>query len=410
MVALSVLCTFIGLLQAVSSRSLKSRTVTDDDVPPPPHLKTDFKKGDVSAQWAVGYPKAWGSEDFHLQFNDPVPNDIFDAVVTEDEQYVVMFNGSNVCFVDLDTKSAVSTFDLGDSSGYILGGMKLRSDPQGGYNLLFSGGRSRYDTPSVIFRRRVSSDLNVVGELEFYPAGNIGDIDKSGRIATTGGYIYDLNGPEVVNLTLKDPPGITDMSFSGDGQYLSTVGWIDKSADLWNATSGDRILQFPATKAQNWVTRISPDNEFVVISLGEPRLLQIYSLANLTADPIVISSFNDWIRSIEWSPDGQYLATGDRSRMRLWKFPEVELIQTWQVDTTADTYEVYGLLWLDGGKKVSWIHRYGRYMYDFESNLKRWWTPGYDDHTWGGAGVIYLKKRGYIVTVDGDSYLRFWKV
>ena len=411
MISITVLCAFVGLLQTAASRSLLSRAIADDDVPVP-QLKNDFKKGDVPAQWANGYPKKWGSEDFGIQFNDPEPDDTFGGVVTEDEKYVVMFNGSHIRFVDLDTKIDVSTFNLGNPPDSFLAGMTLRSKPQGGYDLLFSGGESRYATPNVMFRRRIASDLKPIGELESYLAGEIGDIDKNGRVASTGGYIYDLDTPDVANVTLKDHPSITGMSFSGDGQYLATVGWVDMSADLWNATTGERILQFPPTHAQNWLTKISPDNKYVIISLGTAKL-QIYSLANLDAEPTVVNSFNDWIRSIEWTPNAKYLATGDRGRMQVWKFPEVELVQTWQINSTAKSYDLYepwGLSWLDGENKVSWTYRYGRYMYDFESNLKRWWTPGYDDHSWGNGGVTYLKKRGYIATVDGDSRIRFWKI
>jgi hypothetical protein len=409
MFAITVLCGVASLFKASHSRSLSRQadlTLTDDGVLVP-KLKSDFKKGNTSAQWAVGYPKKWGSEDFHFQFDVPEPDDIFRGVVTEDEKYLAMFNGSHARFVDLDQNATVSTLGLGIPEGSYATGLWLRSIPQGGYHILTDVAPGKYDSPSMVSRIRVSSDLRPTGEPTLFQGGGIGDFDKTGRMATTHGFIYDLNSSDGAQVTLKNASSITGMSFSGNGQYISTVGWQDKSADLYNATTGEKILQFPATNAQNWLTKFSPDNKHIVISLGT-GYLQIYSVANLTASPIVLGKFNDWIRSIEWSPDGMYLAAGDAGRMQLWKFPEVEIVQTWEVD--GGNRELYGLLWLDDGKKVSWNYREGRYMYDFEKNLKWWWNVGVYDHSWGTNVVSILKRKGYVATSNGDSLVRFWKL
>ncbi|KAF2866959.1 hypothetical protein BDV95DRAFT_598479 [Massariosphaeria phaeospora] len=403
MVAIGDLYAFAGLLQAVASRSLVPRA-DPDNVVLVPGLKSDMKKGDVPAQWAEGYPKKWDFEDFYLQFNKPEPGDRFSGIVTENEKHLVMFNGSHATFVDLDTNTTVTTFGLEITDNIIVGGLSVRSNPQGGYDLFT-------DTPAVVFRRRVGSDFKLIGGVSSYPTGAIGDFDKNGRMATLDGIIYDLNNPDVDNVTFKNPPRITGMSFSGDAKYISTIGWEDKSADLWNATSGEKILQFPPTNAQNWVTKISPNNKHVAIGLGT-GFIQIYSLANLTAEPKVLGPFNSWIRAMEWSPDSKWFATPDYGRVQLWKFPEGEHVQTWEVDgfPGLELRMPTGLCWLDNGNKISWMYRDGRYMYDFEQNLKWWWTLGLDDHSWGGGGVQFLKNRGYVATADGDSLMRFWKI
>jgi WD40 repeat protein len=403
-----VLCPLTGLFQVAISRTVSPRKAADDPVPIP-KFKSEFKKGEAPAQWADGYPKKWGSEDFSLHFNVPEVDDTFFSVITEDEKYAVMSNGSHATFFDLNLNATVSTFNLGLQNKMTASIFIVRSVSQGGYDILTGGTLRRYETPKTVSQIRVSSDLRPTGNVSSYGGGEVGDFDKNGRMATTYGYIYDLNSPATV--TLKDATGITGMSFSGDGQYISTVGWIDKTADLWNATTGDKILQFPPTNAQNWLTKVSPDNKYVVISLGT-GYLQIYDLANLKAEPRVLGPFNNWIRAIEWSPDSKYLATGDTGRMQLWKFPEAQVAQTWEVDGSAggERRELYGLGWFDGGNKISWNYRDGRYMYDFQRNLKWWWTPGYNDHSWGGGGVSFLKKSQYVATDDGDSLMRFWKI
>ncbi|KAF2677478.1 WD40 repeat-like protein [Lentithecium fluviatile CBS 122367] len=415
MVAISVLCTLTGLLEAAASRTLLPRQENDTiDGALIPKFISDFKKDGAPAQWATGYPKQWGSEDFHLQFNAPEPDDIFNGLVADDEKTVGMFNGSHVTFLNLDSKATLSTFSLGPSDLY-KGGLILNKSSKGGYNALISGSTAKYGGTRKIIQRRLSSDFKPIGEETSYEAGDIIDFDKNGRVATIWGQIIDLESDNATAVMLKDPPQITDMSFSPDGQYISTVGWPDpsgKGAILWNATSGEKIIQFPPTNAQNWVTKISPDNKYVLLALGTGSI-QLYSLANLTAAPVVLGGFNGWIRAIAWSPDGTHLATGDRGRVQIWKFPEAEVVQTWEVESKSLDYgyEVYGISWVDGGNKVGWGFRLGRYMYDFERNERFWWTMGLDDHSWGGGGgPVYLKGRELVVTVDGDSLMRFWKI
>lgn len=381
--------------------------VVADDGVLVPKLASDFKKGDTTAQWAIGYPKQWGSEDFHHVFSPPDPEENFGATVTEDEKYLVMFNGTHATFIDLDKNATASTFSLDLPPEFHPSGPTVRSSTQGGYHVLTALADHSGYTPTRFSRTRISSDLKPIGNPTLLEAGNIGAFDKSGRMATTSGFIYDLDSLDKPKVTFQNISGtITDMSFSGDGEYIATVGWQTMTADLWNATTGERILEFPKTNAQNWVTRISPDNKYVFISLGT-RYLQIYALDNLTAPPIELREFNDWMRALEWSPDGKYLAVGDSSRIQIWKFPEVERVQTWQVENSSR--QLNGLAWLDGGKKIKFNYRDGTYMYDFEKNLKWWWNVRVWDQVWGGNSLHLLKKRGYVVTPNEDSVVRFWK-
>jgi len=397
MVATVVLCAFLGLLRPADSRSLPSWALAGDGIPVP-KFKADFKKGDTPAQWAKGYPKKWGSEDSRFQYSVPNPEDRFNAIVTEDEKYLAMFNGSHATFVDLESKATVSTFGL--SSEFVEIGQTIRVTPQGGYDLYTDGG-------SKVFQRRLTSDFKPTGQLISY-LGAIADFQGKNLVTSTGTTfnIYDVSNPNSTTIELKIPSQEKQASLSSDGQYLSITSLFGDSADLWNATTGDRILQFPV--GGSWLTKISPDGKYVALSHDG---VDVYSLADLAAPPQKLGGFNYRVKQMEWSPDGKYLATGDNGRMRLWQFPEGQLMQTWEADFPQEyTMQISGLTWLDGGNKISWIYRYGRYMYDFESNFKYWWTPGYEDQLWGPGGVYFLKKMGSVATLDGDSRVRVWKI
>ena len=404
MVLINVLFAIAGVFQTVVSQDI---TVNGIVVP---KLKSDFKKGDQPAEWAKGYPKQWGSEDFRYQLNDPIPPErYFQGLITEDEKYLVMFNASHASFMDLGTNLTVSTFALDTPPGYT-DGFAVLSAPQGGYDLFRSIVASEAPNTEKTLRMHISSDALRIGEPTSV-IGRMGTFDKNGRLSTTNGRIYNFDSPDSY-VTLQNASNVYRASFSGDGQYLSASNYQDGSVILWNTTSGERIPLSSWATTHPVATQISPDNKYIadIVDTGD---VLIHSLTNLTSEPKLVGNirYNLLSFAIAWSPNGHYLAVNDRGRMRVWKFPEAELVQTWEVEKPSDGGngnwpEIY---WLDGGNKVSWTYRYGRAMYDFDSNLKWWWTPGPWDHSWDDGTVYFFKKGGYQVTVDGDSVVRFWR-
>jgi WD40 repeat protein len=334
MVFVKHLIAIIGLLQAVHSAVLPSvKTVLVNNVVIP-KTESDFARNNVPAKWAIDYPKEWGSENFHYQLNAPDPEDNFYAVVTSDEKYLVLSNGSYAEFIDLEKNTTASgfAFQVPDSQRVVE--FMVRPATQGGYDVFTGIGRYIYDDPTITMRQRVGSDLKMVGQPISYQ-GSIGAISKQGKLVSRYGYIYDLETPSDTPVaTLKDQPTVSDLSFSPDGVHLSSVSWSEMTADLWNATSGEKILSFPATKSQNWLTRFSPDGRYVAIALGSAKnTVQIYAMGNLTAAPVEIESFNTSPRQLEWSPNSQQIAIGDDARLRVFNFPSKEVTQTWQIET-----------------------------------------------------------------------------
>ncbi|KAL1604990.1 hypothetical protein SLS60_004533 [Paraconiothyrium brasiliense] len=400
-----------GLLEAVRSTAVPGvKTVLVNNVVVP-KTKSDFAKNNVTAKWAPGYPKEWGSEDFHYQLNTPDPDDNFNAVVTNDEKYLAVTNGSYVEFIDLDKNATASGFAFQVPEKQLAIGLTIRPATQGGYDVFTGVVSYKYDTPKTTIRQRIGSDLKPVGQPIVYQ-GSIGAISKQGKLVSPSGYVYDLETTNNTPIaTLKGQPDLTDFSFAPDGVHLASVSWHEETADLWNATSGEKIFSFPATKAQNWLTRFSPDGKYVAFALGSSNnTVQIYTLANYTAAPIEIKGFNDWPRYLDWSPTSEQIAIADDGRLRVYNVPSKEVTQTWQVDSTNDYYPAIGISWLDNGNKITWQWRDGKYLYDFESNTEWLWTINNTAHSWGPSTFYLLSKKGYAVTVDGDSTVRFWKI
>lgn len=335
MAFIKLLLATISVIQAVHSAVLPGgKTVLVNNVFIP-KTKSDFSKNNVTAKWASGYPKEWGTEDFHYHLNAPDPGDNFNAIVTSDEKYLVMFNGSYVEFIDLEKNTTASGFAFKVPDGQYAVDLVVRPAAKGGYDVFTGIGAYKYDEPKTFIRQRVGSDVKPIDQPILYQ-GSIGAISSQGKLASLHGYIYDLETTSNTPVaTLKGQPTVSDFSFSPDGVHLSSVSWTEETADMWNATSGEKIFSFPATLSQNWLTRFSPDGKYVAFALGSGNnTLRIYAMSNLTAEPIEIKDFNDWPRQLAWSPNSQQIAVGDGARLRVLNFPSKEVTQTWQVDTT----------------------------------------------------------------------------
>jgi WD40 repeat protein len=402
----------VGLLQAVHSAVIPGfKTVLVNNVLIP-ETKSNFAKGNVTALWAPGYPKQRGSEDFSYQLNVPDPEDTFNAVITDDGKYLTIWNKTHLEFIDVDKNTTAALISFQTPANTFVSGLTVRPAAQGSYDVL-TGFNSRYiyDTPTNTLRQRVDADLKPVGTSIIYE-GDIGAISKQGKLVANNGNIYDLESTSNSSVASLRGQDLTDFSFSPDGIHLASVSWHAMTADLWNATSGDRIFHFPDTGAQNWGAHFSPDGKYVAIVLGSANnTLQIYSLGNLTAPPIEIKDFKNAPTHLDWSSTSQQIAIGDAERLRVFNVPSKEVVQTWEATGLSEGQHYQpSVKWLDNDKKISWQWSYVKYIYDFENNSEWAWTIGNTDHSWGPEGFYLLKEKGYAVTVDGDSTVRFWKL
>lgn len=304
-----------------------------------PKTKSNFAQDNQPARWSVGYPKEWGSEDYRYEISTPDPEDNFNTAFADDEKVLVLSNQTHASLIDLDKNTTASIFPLSVPAKDFVVSLSVRAAAQGGYDLFFGVGTYIYDTPSTTFRQQIGSDFQPSGEPISY-RGGIGAISKQGKLVTLDGYVYDLSTTDDTPVaTLNGQPDVTDFSFAPDGVHLASVSYQAQTADLWNATSGEKIFAFPPTKSQNWVTRFSPDGKYVAFGLGSSNnTVQIYQLSNLTEAPIEIRGFNNWPRSVEWSPDSKQIAVADVPRLRVFNVPSTDVAQSWEVDSYEGTY------------------------------------------------------------------------
>lgn len=191
---------------------------------------------------------------------------------------------------------------------------------------------------------------------------------------------------------------------------------------LWDASSGELVLDIPpadpsnAPYNQNWVTRFSPDGKNLLYSIGSPEPeIKITSLADPT-NTISIGKYDYWVRAVEYSPSGTYIAIGGFDWLRIVRTSDYTVVQEWAVDY-GDIWlvaEILNLHWFDGDKRLRWSYQSGSEMYDFETNLKYRWGPGEGDQTspenWWTVSTEWFpfKGEGWFGNQDSDLRVRVW--
>ncbi|KAI0187019.1 WD40-repeat-containing domain protein [Astrocystis sublimbata] len=415
-----------GLFAVTQSLSLATKTIktSGDGVRaiaapaiPTSTLVSDFKKNNVSSTWAEGHPKVWGAE--KVKFEGPLRFD-----VSTDEKFIALAAGRNVTIRDLSNSELVSTVMTnfeGEAER-----VAILSAQNGGYDVFISSSIS-YIT-RVITGLHLSSEGTIIGEQTQYPGGfsTFDEIrspfsrDGQRFLAITGtrppnaiAVIYDIDQPDSNVTLVGHTDSIMSSAFSPDGQYVSTASW-DGYGKVWNASTGELVHTFGPTGGQNWLTNFSPDGKYLLMtSAGEEPAVNIWPVADFSAEPIVFKGFGDWVRTASWTSDSKLLAVGSYGLIEVISIQDQKVVQRWESEDRTK-FEAWNLYWIEteSGLKLAYRETAGLEMYDFETNLKyRWGPDDYAQYNGGGSGdgTYALKSKGWIGGRDADQSVRFYE-
>lgn len=135
------------------------------------------------------------------------------------------------------------------------------------------------------------------------------------------------------------------VAWSPDGQHIASGGG-DKTAQVWNATDGGRILSLLHTAA---VTSVAwhPDGKRIASGCDD-KTIHVWDA--MTGNTIYTCLHDSSVHSVTWSPDGKYLASGSTDRtVRVWDAVDGALRMVYREHTGT----VWGVAWSPDGKNIA---------------------------------------------------------
>jgi len=198
---------------------------------------------------------------------------------------------------------------------------------------------------------------------------------------------------------------VNSVAFSLDGKYIATAG--GGGARLWNAETGQELHHFHRADGPFSVSRVSfsPDGKYIVtaseFSDGTAQLWNISSgelLLNFTGA-------SGTMNSVAFSPDGKYILTGNNDN----------IARLWDVQTGKEVRQFIGhtdLIWTaifsPDGKYIATASADGTArLWDTQTGqeLRR-----FVGHTAGVENVAFSPDGKYILTGSDDGTARLWDV
>ncbi|KAF1976315.1 WD40 repeat-like protein [Bimuria novae-zelandiae CBS 107.79] len=377
----------------------------------------DWQKDGQPAQWANSYPKTWDSE--IVKYTQPSPSYLTTAgpgSVTPDGNLLIMGNTTNIRITDLATGN--TTADFAVEGAELMNRMRSITAPSGGYSLIVTF-QLDYENKTLqeytLSLSGIPSSTPISREggstaFEAHPFSNDGRYFAAHR---DEGRIYSLSDPDYALTLSRYTFDLIGADWSSDGATIATAGF-DGVGKLWDAHTGTFIRDIYAG-VNAWNVQFSLDGKHIATG-GEDQTVRIYTTGgNFTSEPIAtFDGFPDWVRSLEWSPKGDFLAGGGWDQVQVYSMAEERVVQKREGEAGSgqDASEVKDLVWLDGGRKIAYRVFAGLEVYNFDANLKYRWGRGEEDDFVVGVDYVqtwFLPEKGWAGGFDPDHAVRFWE-
>jgi WD40 repeat protein len=230
-------------------------------------------------------------------------------------------------------------------------------------------------------------------------------VSPDGSLVATGGTdwvvrIFDGYTGELLARQEHHRHNIYTMMFSPDGKYLLT-GSRDTTIQQWDAQTGERVGGV-RTAGQVKEMDYSPDGTAfaqvgLFTSVGE--VIQHGTLATLFS----LEGHSTRLRSVAYSPDGQYLATGDENGVIVIHNP-ADGVPLFSISGVHG--EATALAFSPDGINLAVGNTYGEIeMWNLE---QRSFAGKWFGHVHGVERLIYTRDGTVLISSGGDGSIRLW--
>jgi len=238
--------------------------------------------------------------------------------------------------------------------------------------------------------------------------------EKSKRIITLKGdtaAVINVESGETIFNIIETNTNISNACFSNQGNLIAT-GSYKGIVRIWNSITGSQIASFSLPK-ESLISCLSfsPDDKKVAIALDN-NSIEIYDIENKKIDfkltegvtQILQDGFvkSAWINSINYSPNGLYLAAaGDDKVVRVWDVKNGLLVNSFK-DHTSKVLTVQ--FSPDGSLIITASQDNTARIWDVEQK-KLITTLRHNNWV---LGAFFSKDGKKTITFSGDNYVSIW--
>lgn len=155
------------------------------------------------------------------------------------------------------------------------------------------GGRSRYDFGFI-------SSVSISPNNKYYAS-----VFSNGLLQLWQLYSKQIKGPI---LQVENANGIVSFSPDDSRGTLIAYGLKDGFVKIMRVETQESVLEFKAFNAPIDIVAFSPDGRFLaVVSLNEINICEVIIGTRVKS----LVGHSNFISSLQWSPDGSYIASGD---------------------------------------------------------------------------------------------------
>ena len=234
------------------------------------------------------------------------------------------------------------------------------------------------------------------------------DISPDGKYLITASddktaRLWDLSTGQTIQVFSNCNSAVGDARFSPDGKYV-LLGCADHAPRLVDITTGQTVQTFSGQAGGgDWVD-FSPDGKYFVTNGGEDNTARIWNVASgQTVD--TLQGHTDFIPRVAFSPDGRYVLTGSVDHTaRLWEVAtgkEVQVFSGHSDNVSAVAFSPDGKYVATGSDDHTakiWETSTGQMVREFASHL------GFVN------GIKFSPDGKFLLTGSADQTARLWDV
>ena len=199
--------------------------------------------------------------------------------------------------------------------------------------------------------------------------------------------------------------------FSRDGSRLIAAGGSAAASGnfaIWNVATGQRELTLGDELDSVLAVDLSADGKQVATG-GPERVVRLYSLddANTEEAPTELREHTDWITAVEFSPNGKYLVSGDRSGGLI-----LRIAETGETLFRLPSHKasVTSVSWRADSKIFASASESGKISFwNVSSAVRGKPLKSFDAHEGGCLSIVFTRD-GQLVSGGRDNLVALWNI